>query len=168
MKILHTSKQIQHRVAEIATVLDSKYPEGFTAVCVLKGSFIFTADLVRCLKVPVQVEFTQAISYRGTESTGEVRFFGTPNVFSKHVVVVEDIVDTGLTISKLLDELKKQHPLSIEVCTLLDKPSRRKFPVRLDYIGFEVPDEFVVGYGLDCDEEMRNLPHIAVMKDQTK
>jgi hypoxanthine phosphoribosyltransferase len=135
---------------------------------VLKGSFIFLADLTRRLDLPLQIDFIRLSSYgTGSETSGRVRIvhgIKTP-IKGKDVLVVEDVVDTGITTAFLLEYLKKKGPASLKLCTLTDKPSRRRVPVPIDYLGFTVPNKFIVGYGLDCDQKFRNLPHIYTLED---
>ena len=132
-------------------------------ICILKGSFVFLADLVRALDIPLEVDFVKLSSYgKGKETSGKVKMvqaLKTP-IKDKDVLVVEDIVDTGLTVSALLDYLRKKKPASLKLCALTDKPSRRKVPVTIDYLGFTVPDKFIVGYGIDWDEKFRYLPDV--------
>ncbi|HEY41188.1 MAG TPA: hypoxanthine phosphoribosyltransferase [Dehalococcoidia bacterium] len=133
---------------------------------ILKGSFMFMADLVRRLDFPLEIDFVRLSSYGGgTESSGKINVVQglRSDVKSKDVLVVEDIIDTGLTVAYLLEYLHKKRPASLKLCTLLDKPSRRRVPVSIDYTGITVPDKFLVGYGLDCDEVYRNLPDICVL-----
>lgn len=135
---------------------------------VLQGSFIFMADLVRRLDFPLEVEFLRLASYgRGTKSSGRIRVVQGLRVpvRGRHVLVVEDIIDTGTTLAFLLDYLKKKRPASLKVCALTDKPSRRQVPVTIDYLGLTVPDKFVVGYGLDCAGKYRNLPDICCLEE---
>lgn len=135
---------------------------------VLKGSFIFLADLVRQLDFPLEVDFVRLSSYGSSqESSGMVKIVHglDTDVRSRHVLVVEDIIDTGLTLSFFMDHLKKQKPASLKLCTLSEKPSRRQAAVDIDYLGFTVPDKFLVGYGLDVDEKYRNLPDICFLED---
>jgi hypoxanthine phosphoribosyltransferase len=136
-------------------------------VGVLKGSFVFLADLVREVNMPLTVEFVQVQSYRHTASTGKVRIFsGAPMpVHGRHLLVVEDIVDTGTTVAHLMEWLQKDGPASLRLCALLDKPSRRLVPVQVDYLGFTVPDGFVVGYGLDLDQQYRYLPGVYIAEE---
>lgn len=136
-------------------------------LCVLKGAFIFLADLVREIDIPLTVDFIRAQSYRGTTTTGEIilSLGDVVDVRDRHVLVVEDIVDTGTTVSCLLDYLRLGEPASLKLCALLDKPSRRETPVDIDYLGFTVPDRFVVGYGTDLDQAWRNLPDIFCLED---
>jgi len=136
---------------------------------ILKGSFVFMADLVRSLDFPLEVEFIKLSSYgRGRESSGKVRVVKslTSPVKGRDVLVVEDIVDTGITLSFLLDYLKKKKPASLRLCALTDKPSRRQVPLTIDYLGFTVPDRFIVGYGIDWDEKFRYLPDICYLEDE--
>lgn len=135
-------------------------------VGILKGSFVFMADLVRRLDFPLEIDFVRLSSYgHGTESSGQVRVvqgLRSP-VRGREVLVIEDIVDTGLTDSYFLEYLRKKRPASLRLCSLLDKPARRRFPVTIDYLGFSIPDRFVVGYGLDLDEKYRNLSDVCVL-----
>jgi hypoxanthine phosphoribosyltransferase len=135
---------------------------------VLKGAFVFMADLIRQLNLPVELEFVRLSSYGAArESSGSVRVIQglkTP-IKGRDVLVIEDIVDTGISISFLLDYLRKKKPASLRLCVLTDKPSRRRVPVSIDYLGFTVPDKFVVGCGLDFDEKFRYLPEICVIED---
>ena len=133
---------------------------------ILKGSFMFMADLVRRLDFPLEIEFVRLSSYgRGTDSSGKINVVqGLRSVVrDRDVLVVEDIIDTGLTVAYLLDYLRKKRSASLKLCALLDKPSRRRVPVPIGYTGITVPDKFLVGYGLDCDEKYRNLPDICVL-----
>ena len=135
---------------------------------ILKGSFMFIADLVRRLDFPLEIEFVRLSSYgRGTESSGRINVVQglRSTVKGRDVLVTEDIIDTGLTVAYLMDYLRKKRPASLRLCTLLDKPSRRRVPVSIDYTGITVPDKFLVGYGLDCDEKYRNLPDICCLED---
>jgi hypoxanthine phosphoribosyltransferase len=135
---------------------------------ILKGSFVFMADLVRKLDFPLEVEFVRLSSYgSGQQTSGKVKVVQGLRlpVQGRHVLVVEDIVDTGITLAFLLEYLKKKKPASLRLCALTDKPSRRRVPVQIDYIGLTVPDKFLVGYGLDSDEKYRNLPDICVLEE---
>ncbi|MBA7476678.1 Hypoxanthine-guanine phosphoribosyltransferase [subsurface metagenome] len=168
--ILYTREEIATTVkrlaAEIRKDYHGKHP---ILIGILKGSFMFMADLIRLLDLPLEVDFIRLSSYgRGVESSGTVRVvqgLGSP-VKGKDVLVIEDIVDTGLTTSFLLDYLRKKKPASLKLCTLTDKPSRRRVPVTIDYLGFTVPDKFIVGYGLDLAQRFRNLPDICVLEDK--
>jgi hypoxanthine phosphoribosyltransferase len=159
------AKAIDRLAREIKRDYQGKQP---LLVGVLKGSFMFMADLIRQLDLPSELDFVRLSSYGATrESSGRVRVVQgvKMRVKGRDVLVVEDIVDTGITISFLLDYLKKKQPASLKVCTLTDKPSRRRIPVPIDYLGFTVPNKFIVGYGLDLNQRFRNLPDIYTMED---
>ena len=169
LRILFTRAEIEAKVDKLAAKIRHDYlGKHPILVCVLKGSFMFTADLIRRLNFPLEVEFVQLSSYgRGKESSGKIRVvqgLRSP-IKGRDVLVIEDIVDTGITISFLLDYLHKKKPASLKLCALTDKPSRRQVPVTIDYLGFTVPDKFIVGYGLDWDEKFRYLPDICVLED---
>ena len=165
-EILLSADQIQKRVAELAAEIRRDTPENLHLVGVLKGAFMFLADLVRHLSGPVSVDFLAASSYDGkTTSSGEIRLIkdvGAP-LDGKHVVIVEDIVDTGATLIRLQQMLRARNPRTLKTACLLSKTSRRQVDVPVDYIGFTIEDRFVVGYGLDYAEQYRYLPHIAVL-----
>ena len=167
-KILFTEEDIQTRIKELGKELSEDYKDKFPVLIgVLRGAVLFYADLVKELDIHLEMNFLAISSYgSGTESTGEVRiqYDMQESIKGRHVVVIEDIIDTGLTISHLKEILAARHPASVKVCTLLDKPSRRKVEVTGDYVGFEVPNEFVVGYGLDYAGKYRNLNYIGVLK----
>ncbi|NTU53967.1 MAG: hypoxanthine phosphoribosyltransferase [Chlorobiaceae bacterium] len=164
---LITAEKIAARVAELGAEIsrDLAGVDELMVLCVLKGAFIFTADLVRHITIPCRIDFIRASSY-GTHriSTGMVMLdhHHDPCVEGKEVLLVEDIIDTGLTFSRILEELRSQNPASLRVCTLLDKASARTVPVKADYTGFTIPDIFVVGYGLDAAGLYRELPSIAI------
>ncbi len=171
-KILISREQLQTRIAELGATISRDYAEkDLLLVCVLKGGVLFLSDLTRAIHIPHAFDFMAISSYGGTqtESTGVVRILMdlNSNITNRNVLIVEDIVDTGRTLSYITQNLQTRAPASIKICTLLDKPSRRQVPVDLDYIGFDVPNEFVVGYGLDYDEFYRNLPFIGVLKPET-
>jgi hypoxanthine phosphoribosyltransferase len=161
-----SAERISARVKELGAELRRRHgpDETLVVVGVLKGSFMFMADLVRALNGPVRCEFLGVSSYVGTESSGAVRITQdlTAEIEGQHVVLVEDIVDTGLTLDYLRRMLATRHPASLQVVALLDKPSRRAVEVEVDLVGFEIPDLFVVGYGLDLDQLYRNLPFIGM------
>jgi hypoxanthine phosphoribosyltransferase len=169
-KVLISRQEIEAIVNRLAAKINNDYQDKHPIlVAVLKGSFVFLADLIRCLDLPLEIEFVGLSSYgRGTESSGKINVVQGLNteVESRHVIIVEDIVDTGLTTSFLLDYLRQKKPSSIKVCSLTSKPSRRKFPVNIDYLGFTVPGKFLVGYGLDYDEKFRNLPDICIIEEE--
>lgn len=163
-RLLFTHEQIQEAIQRLATNIRSDYQSKRPLLIgILKGSFIFMADLVRALEIPLEIDFVKLSSYGiGIETSGMVRTVQglTAKVRDRDVLVVEDIVDTGLTLSFLLEELQKEQPASLKVCALLDKPSRRKVPVTIDYLGLTIDDVFVVGYGIDFAEDYRYLPEI--------
>ena len=166
-KELISAERLQERVAELAREISSDLAgiDELTVVCVLKGAFMFTADLVRHLTLPCRIEFIRASSYgEGRTSSGKIKLehHETIELESKHVLLVEDILDTGRTLSRIVAELEQQQPASMCVCTLLDKPSRRVVPFEARYTGFTISDQFVFGYGLDVAERYRELPFIAV------
>jgi hypoxanthine phosphoribosyltransferase len=138
------------------------------AVGLLRGAFIFFADLLRKVTLPVIIDFMIASSYEKTESTGNIKIHADirENITGKDVLLVEDIIDTGLTLSAIRQQILSLKPLSLKICVLLDKRERRIKEVPLDYVGFEIPDEFVVGYGLDYENRYRNLPYISVFKEK--
>lgn len=168
LSILITREEIEQTVVRLAHEVESDYQGKHPLlVGVLKGSFIFMADLIRHLDVPLELDFIRVCSYGdGQESSGIVRLVQSLSmpVNGRDVLVIEDIVDTGITISFVLEYLTEQKPASLRLCALTDKPSRRRVPVAIDYVGLTVPDKFIVGYGLDCDERFRNLPDICVME----
>lgn len=161
--------EIQTAVARLAGELNRDYRGKEPLVIgVLRGSFVFLADLVRMLDFPLEIDFIRLASYEtGKESAGEVRVLldvGMP-VAGRHLIVVEDIVDTGITAAWLVEHLKERAPLSVKLCALVDKPSRRRVPVTIDYLGLTVPDKFLVGYGLDWSQKYRNLPDICALEE---
>ena len=168
--VLLTTEQIQQRVAELGAQISRDY-EGKDPVLVgvLVGSAVFTADLLRCISIPCFLDFVAISSYgKESRSSGVVRILKDleETVESRHVVIVEDIVDTGLTLNYLLDLMRHRNVASVRTCAMLDKPSRRLTDVSCDYIGFEVPDEFVVGYGLDFAHRYRNLPYVGILRPE--
>lgn len=166
-KILVSEDDIKRRVSELGKEISCDY-EGKTPilVSVLKGGIIFLSDLVRELSVLHEIDFMSVSSYDGgTDTSGVVRILGdlSINIEGRDVMIVEDIVDTGLTLDYIRHILLARHPKSLRICTLLDKRARRRIAVPIDYIGFEIPDEFVIGYGLDYDQKYRNLPYVAIL-----
>jgi hypoxanthine phosphoribosyltransferase len=167
-EILLSSEQVQARVAELGAQLAVDYAgRDPVLVSVLKGSIIFLADLVRAMPIPLSIDLMEVSSYgASTESSGQVRILKdlSTSIEGREVVVVEDIIDTGLTLNYLLRYLHDKGPASIKICCLLDKPARRLAEIEIDYRGFTIPDRFVIGYGLDYGERYRNLPYIGVLR----
>jgi hypoxanthine phosphoribosyltransferase len=168
IEVMHDQQAIQRRVAEMGAQIQSDHEgKDLVLVGVLKGAFLFVADLARAIDLPLSIDFVGLSSYgEATESSGVVKITSdlTRPIAGKHVVVVEDIIDTGLTMRYLLDNLATRHPASVKICTLLNKPSRARTPIPIEYLGFTIPDLFVVGYGLDEGERYRNLPFIGILK----
>ena len=170
-KVLISEEQLQAKVAELGAQISRDYVgKDLLLVSILKGSVVFMADLMRAITEPCSIDFMVVSSYGGanTTSTGLVKIVKDldQDLSGKDVLIVEDILDTGVTLSNLVPMLKMRNPNSVKICTILDKPSRRKADIQPDYCGFEVPDEFVVGYGLDYDEKYRNLPYVGVLKPE--
>jgi hypoxanthine phosphoribosyltransferase len=169
MQVLLTRTEIAAGVRRLAVALSRDYTgKNPLLVGVLRGAFVFLSDLVRGMDIPVKVDFVAVESYKGTQTTGRVQIAQKIRlpIEGKHVVVVEDIVDTGRTTTYVLRYLARRKPASLRVCALLDKPSRREIQVPIDYLGFTVPDKFLVGYGLDWNQEYRNLPDICVVDER--
>lgn len=170
-QILITEEQIRKRIEELGEQLTADYAGKFPVIVgVLKGVVVFYADMVRKIKVPCQMDFMWISSYQGTSSSGqmEVKRDVSVDIAGRHVLILEDIYDTGNSLDFTYRHLLSKHPASLKICTLLDKPERRKPGITLqpDYVGFTVPNAFVVGYGLDYNEEYRNLPYIGVLKPE--
>jgi len=168
-EILITEEQIREKVRELGAKISADYSEtSVTLVSVLKGSLPFMADLMRAMEIPVTIDLMEVSSYGGatTETSGLVRILKdlSSSIAGKDVLIVEDIIDTGLTLNYLLRYLRGKNPRSLRICALLDKPARRLVEIPIDYTGFVIPDEFVVGYGLDYGEFYRNLPFIGVLR----
>lgn len=167
-EILLSGEQVQARVAELGALLAADYAgRDPVLVSVLKGSIIFLADLVRAMPIPLSIDLMEVSSYgASTESSGQVRILKdlSTSIAGRDVIVVEDIIDTGLTLNYLLRYLNDKGPSSIRICCLLDKPARRLAEIEIDYRGFTIPDRFVIGYGLDYGERYRNLPYIGVLR----
>ncbi len=168
-EVLYTKEEIDKRVRELADIISSDYKEKDVIIIgVLKGAFIFMADLIRYLNVPCIVDFIRVASYgSGTVSSGkiEIKKDIETDIEGKDVLIIEDIIDTGLTISFLMDKLKERNPRSLKVCVFLDKKHRREIELNADYVGFTMDEGFVVGYGLDCNEMDRFLADICVIKE---
>jgi len=170
VNVLLDASTIQSRIKTLAGQIEAEYPEPdeIHMVCVLKGGFVFMADLVRQMTTRVTLDFIAVSSYgSGTKSSGEVRFQKDldTSLEGRHVIIVEDIVDTGLTLKYLQEILRSRAPKSLRTACLLSKPSRRRVDVPVEYVGFTIEDKFVVGYGLDYAEKYRNLPYIAVLQE---
>lgn len=169
-EVLLTKEEIAGKVQELGKELAAEYCDKRPLlICVLKGALIFVADLTRAMEIPLEVDFMAVSSYGvSTKSSGVVRIMKDleTGIENRHVLIVEDIIDTGLTLKYLIENLKSRKPASIKICTLLDKPSRRRVQLQPDYCGFEIPDKFVIGYGLDFSGIYRNLPFIGVLKPE--
>jgi hypoxanthine phosphoribosyltransferase len=166
--VLITQEQIEARIDEIAEQINKDYAgRSIRLICVLRGGVFFMTQLAKKITVPVTIDFMSVSSYgSATKSSGNIimkKDLSEP-IDGKDVIVVEDIIDSGRTLSNLLELLKKRRPSSLKLCTLLDKPDRRVVDVAVDYNGFVIPDEFVVGYGLDYDQQYRNLPYIGIVR----
>ena len=169
LRVLISAEQIQTRIQEIGAQIDRDYPHGpVYLIAILKGACFFLADLARAMKTPARIEFVGISSYgKGKTSSGEVKLTKDLDVSIEgyDVVVVEDIVDSGVTLSYLVKIFAQRKPRSLRIATLLDKPERRQRPVEVHYVGFKIPDEFVVGYGLDYAEDYRNLKDVCVLSE---
>jgi hypoxanthine phosphoribosyltransferase len=170
-EILLSEEQIQAKVLELGRRISDDYAgRELTLVSVLKGSLPFMADLMRSITIPVQIDLMEVSSYGGatTESSGLVRILKdlSSSIDGRHVLIVEDIIDTGLTLNYLVRYLRGKNPATLKICTLLDKPARRIVEIAIDYRGFEIPDQFVIGYGLDYGEAYRNLRFVGVLRPE--
>ncbi len=169
-KVFHSEEEIKAIVTQLGQAISRDYQgKNLMLISVLKGSVVFMADLMRAITIPCEIDFMAVSSYgSGTKTTGAVKLVMdlTRSIEGKDVLIVEDILDSGRTLSYLIDMLRTRKPASIRICTLFDKPSRRQVDVHATYSGIEVPDEFIVGYGLDYNEKYRNLPFIGVLKPE--
>lgn len=169
VECLVSTARLEQRVRELAAQINTDYAGRYPLLIgVLKGAWVFMADLVRQLTVPASCEFVRISSYGlGTTTSGQPRLLldSEESVAGRHVLVVDDIIDTGISLAWLLERLRERQPASLRLCVLLDKPSRRRVPVPTDYVGFEIPDQFVVGYGIDYAEQFRELPYIGYVTD---
>lgn len=169
LRVFLTAAQIREAVSQVAAKIDADYPQGpVYMIIVLKGACLFAADLARAMKTPSRMAFLGISSYgKAKSSSGEVKVTQDLDlsIEGKDVIIVEDIIDSGITLSYLLSLLSQRQPRSIRIATLLDKPDRRQREVQVDYVGFQIPDEFVVGYGLDFAEDYRNLSDICILSD---
>lgn len=169
--VLVSEEQLRAKVAELGARISQDYAgKDLLLVSILKGAVVFMADLMRAVTIPCSIDFMVVSSYGGTntESTGLVKIVKDldADLSGREVLIVEDVLDTGVTLSNLVPMLRMRHPNSVKICAILDKPARRKTSITADYRGFEVPDAFVVGYGLDYDEKYRNLPFVGVLKPE--
>ncbi len=165
-----TTEQIQNKVKELADEISRDYEgQEILVVGILKGAFMFLSDIVKLIQVPMDLDFLVASSYIKTQSAGEMQIHADlrEDIRGRHVLLIEDIVDTGITLNYLHKLLMERNPASLKICTFLDKKSCRKVEVDLDYIGYQIPDHYVVGYGLDYENKYRNLPYIAVFKEES-
>jgi hypoxanthine phosphoribosyltransferase len=168
LRVMISEEQVTKRIKEIAEQISKDYEgKSIHLICILKGSVFFSCDLAKRITVPVTIDFMSVSSYGNeTVSSGRVRIVKDldESIQGKHVLIIEDIIDSGRTLAYLLDLLGTRAPESLNICTLLDKPDRRVTDVDVKYVGFEIPDEFVVGYGLDYQQEYRNLPYVGVIE----
>ena len=167
-KVLFSEEQLRDRIRQLGEEITKDYAgQELVLVCILRGSYIFMADLSRAIDLPISADFIALSSYgKGTSSSGQVELrkdLSDP-VEGKHLLIVEDILDSGNTLYYLTNLLKTRHPASVRICTLLNKPERREKDIQPDYVGFTIPDAFVVGYGLDYAEKYRNLPYVGILK----
>lgn len=169
-KILVTEEEIRQKVGELGRAISEDYRgKQLLVVGILKGSIVFMSDLIRAIDLPLEIDFMEVSSYgHSTKSSGAVRILKDLDVDieGRDMLVVEDIIDTGLTLNYLMEILRARKPASLKVCTFLNKPSRRKVKMEADFNGYDIPDEFAVGYGLDYAEKYRNLPYVAVLKPE--
>jgi hypoxanthine phosphoribosyltransferase len=169
LQVLVSKAEIAATVKKLASAITHDYRgKNPLLIGILKGSFVFLADLIRQLDFPLEVDFVRLSSYgSGQQTSGKVKVVHglKADIKGRHVLVVEDIIDTGITLTYFMEYLKKKNPASLKLCALTDKPSRRRVPLQIDYKGVTVPDKFIVGYGIDCDEKYRNLPDICVLED---
>lgn len=169
-EILLTEEDIRNKVAELGEKITKDHKdEDLILIGVLKGANVFMSDLMRKINKPIEIDFISVSSYgHSTESSGVVRILKDldSEIEGKNVIIVEDIIDSGLTLNYLVQNFKTRKPKSVKICTLLDKPERRKVDIKIDYKGFVIPDEFIVGYGIDYAEGYRNLPYVATLKEE--
>lgn len=169
-EVLFTAEKLEKRVKVLGAQISGDYQgKELLVIGVLKGANVFLADLVRRIELPLEIDFIAAGSYgSSTESSGVVRLLKDLDypIENRHVLLVEDLIDTGLTLHYLAENLKARQPASFQICTLLDKPERRKVSMEVDYKGFDIPDEFIVGYGIDFNQKYRNLSYIATLKPE--
>ena len=165
-----TTRQIQAKVKELAEQISKDYAgKKILAVGILKGSFMFFSDIVRSIEVPLTLDFIIASSYVKSETSGEVKIHYDirEDISDKHVLLIDDIVDTGITLNQIRERVLARGPLSLKICTFLDKKERREVDIPLEYVGYVIPNHYVVGYGLDYDNKYRNLPYISIFRKRT-
>ena len=168
-EVLIGSEELQRRVSELGAEISRDYEDGVLLIGILKGAVLFLADLMRCLRIPCEIDFIAVSSYgSATDSSGVVRILKDleSSIEGRDVLIVEDIIDSGLTLHYLIRNLRARGPRSLEVCALLDKPERRRVDLPIRYVGFEIPDRFVIGYGLDYGQRFRNLDYVAVLAEE--
>lgn len=166
-EVLYSEAQVQQRVRELGAQLTQDYAgRDLHLVTIMKGSLPFLSDLMRAIDLPLTLDLMGVSSYSGINSTGEVRLTMDldESIEGRHVVIVEDIIDTGLTLNYVLRNLRQRAPASVKIITFLDKPAKRGAPIEADYVGFTIPDAFVIGYGLDWNQRYRNLPYVGILK----
>jgi hypoxanthine phosphoribosyltransferase len=172
LEVLHSEEQIQARVRALGQQIQDDYQgKELVLLCVLKGAILFAADLARAIDLPLSLDFIGLSSYgEATESSGVVKITSdlTKPIEGKHVLIIEDIIDTGLTMRYLLDNLATRRPATVKICSLLHKPARARTKIPIEYLGFTVPDLFVVGYGLDAGEKFRNVPFVGVVRSNPR
>lgn len=169
-KPFFTVEQIQNKVRELAAKISEDYEgKDLLAIGILRGAFMFFSDIVKLIQVPMDIDFLTVSSYSKTETTGEIKIHSDlrEDIKDRHVLLIEDIVDTGLTLKHIKDMLLARNPASLKICVFLDKKERRVVDIKLDYVGFRIPNRYVVGYGLDYENKFRNLPYLAIFKKST-
>jgi hypoxanthine phosphoribosyltransferase len=169
-KPLLSTRQIQSKVKELADRISKDYSvKDILAIGILKGAFMFFSDIVRAVKVPITLDFITASSYIKTETTGEVKIHCDirEDISDRDVLIIDDIIDSGITLNQIRERILSRGPKSLKICIFLDKKERRLVDIPLDYVGFEIPNVFVVGYGLDYESQFRNLPYISIFKKKT-
>lgn len=169
-EVLITREEIRAKTAELAGQITADYQgQDLLLLCILKGGLLFLADLMRQIQLPLEIDFMAVSSYgNATESSGVVRILMDleTNIQGRNVLIVEDIIDTGRTLNYIIHNLRTRGPASVKICALLNKPARRELDIHVDYVGFEIPDKFVIGYGLDYGEIYRNLPFVGILRPE--
>ena len=168
IKVLYSENELDNRISELAKEIDKDYEgEKVVIVSILKGAVFFTVDLVKKMKTPIELQFMQVSSYQGTETTHNIKVKKDldNDIAGKNVIIVEDIIDTGHTLKHLKEYLLSKNPKSLKIAVLTDKKERREADIEADYVGFTIPNKFVIGYGLDYDEDYRDLPYIGYVED---